>query len=509
MNSIKRVVSIFLCVVILMLTFSCTDPGGPGGSAVDPVDVIELQAKINPTQTDPQKIDLSSTHLDQGTSNRLFEALEGLSVDKINQRVLALQESNGIHTQSLQPPIRGLNALMLSKVIATANGLRSFSFAEATEILAVKRNGEVVEAGVAKVNEDGSFTIEIQREKIGLNEPFALVIAEIINGERVCKQAFEIDATPEAEEEGEKDNEILVLEFGKLEKKSLSTQQTDPRRQEITLGDFGNSPESGNPENIEPSLFQSGLQSSQTSNFAEDSNGNGIPDFVESCSGNKAANPTLEANLDITPSINSGFGEEIFYLDTTLMAFDITADINTAQDDTAAVIAGAAGINGQGTSSIPIPKLKEENRIVKTALVDVLFINGREAEFPAVPFFDPKGIKNPNESSITIGNNDLQLSEQPIAIEMATIRGVVRNPDGTPANKALVIGNVDRGDVIDFNMALTSPNGEYILLLPILNGLGTYTIFATSQNGTFEGIGLDREEILGDKTVNIQLTSSP
>ena len=505
MNSIKRVISIFSCTVLLTLIFSCTGPGG-GGNAVDPVDVIEIQATINPTQTDPQKIDLSSLEIEEGSSNELFKALKGLSVDEINQGVLALQESSGVSTQSLQPSISGLNALMMSKIIAAANGLRSFSFAEVTEVLAVKRNGEVIEAGEASVNEDGSFTVEIKREKIGLNEPFALVIAEKINGERVCKQAFEIDATPEREEEGEADNEVLVLEFGKLEDK----EETKPK-QEVALGDFGNSPENGNPENIEPIPFQTGLQSAQTSNFAEDSDGNGVPDFVESCSGNKAANPTLEANLDITPSINSGFGEEIFYRDTTLMAFDVSANINTAQDDddTVAVIAGATGINGQGVSSIPIPKLKEEDRVVTTALVDVLFINARQAEFPAVPFFDPKGIKNPDESSITIGNNDLQLSEQPIAIEMATIRGVVRNPDGTPANKALVIGNVNRDDIIDFNMALTSPNGDYIMLLPILDGLETYTIFATSQNGAFEGIGIDREEILGDKTVDIELQTTP
>ncbi len=466
-----RIQKLALASIFIVFLIACNGGGSCTDCNAQPIPPVE--GTINSPKIDLNTLQL--TKLDPQVTPSLFAALKDLSVEEINKIAISQLESQGISQQNLEPPIRGMNALVLSKVIAVANGQGSLFSNQNNKVLAVDSQGNVI----AKTDVDptnGSFRLELQEEDIK-DQDLALVFAEEVNGKLICKQPLEIDPTNLNEIEGENDNQLLVVDSNSLEQAKLSTQQDNNKV--VDLGDLGFNPETGNPDNVEAAT----ITPIDNNAFEADTDGDNVPNFVENC-GDDNVNPHLLANFTWQMPPNE---DEKFLYDYGL-SIALDKDQGIKQEDLTA--AGAAGMDGNGVMDMSIMKLAPAEKLA-IAIMDEAYIVDNRAPFPLTPFFDINAALDSQEPFKTVQNQNIEQDfsfnqDSELIKGMALITGTVTDSSGDPIAGATVIGSLNSEIVLDFSIGLTDSNGKYELFLPALNAqvFPKYTIIGANSNGT-------------------------
>ncbi len=475
----KQSVLLFSAVILLTL----------GSCSVRPIvaPTIKLTGTINAPITNPSDIDISSNQ--HKPTSPLKQALQKLSVENINQSIFSALQLQGINTKDLEPPIRGMNALVLSRLVAAANGEGTLFDNQNNKILVVNSTGNVI--AEAQVNKDGNFDLKLE-ENVANNEDVALVFAEVIAGKLICKQPLEIDPSPAEEQDLETDNRTLVVNFADLKRTTLSTQQSNTDS-EVAIGAFGFNPENGNPDNIAAAQI-SPIANNQ---FNTDSNNDGVLDFLETCGNSETVNPHLQANFSWQMPPNKE--EKILYQYGLAVAINKDAGITKTDFNAAA----SAGIGVNGNMNMLVRKPNESHKLA-LALMDEAYIATNRATFPLTPFFDVNAaldfqtpFKTVNQDNIS---QDFNLDTANNLVKgMAFVTGIVKDNAGNPVRDATVLGTLNNDKVLDFSIGITDSVGRYELFLPALssNSFGKYTITAIATDGNvkseFEFIDEARE----------------
>lgn len=496
---------ISMALVIVSLLAACGGSGGDGDPTFNPIDPgdpvpvtgVTLQGTL--LVGEQPSGDINSTNIKPSP----WATLQTLGVEGLNQSLLLGANKGEIGVQSVKPPIRGRNALMLQRLVqAQAGQTALFGFGDKT-VVAVNEGGEVV--GEGSVEASGSFSVEVPTD-----ETVAVVIAEENKNDTpsdesddfyVCGSPLEydeggsVDANPD-------DNRLALFNFDSLPMGTLQSGGSPVNPNEpVNLGLFGFSAENGNPDAAADSKIP-GLDNSDAveDGFETDSDSDGQSDFLGCGAGNQSAVAPVTADFDWSVPENLD--------ETFLYKYGIGFGYSPTEMDEV-LVEGVAGLEDTGVMNMDVSKVTGNDVALALAIMDVGFMEFSSPElleYPLVPFFDLNAAINLGEPTfpLEVAVGDEGYDYGTLSGGMAIVSGTVTDATGAPAPNIQVVGFLDSETVLDFNLAITNENGYYQMLLPAVPGL-RYLIGALSEDGTQAGGDYYIIDTVDNLLVDVQL----
>ncbi|MCS7194547.1 MAG: hypothetical protein NZ849_06495 [Meiothermus sp.] len=429
--------------------------------------------------------------LSGGTKYGLQQAPQGL---QLLQR-LGVQGVNQLLRQQLglqQDAVRGLNALVLSEVLAAQAGKKALFNTDEKQVVAVDKDGKIV--AKMDVNAQGNF-----EGNVPTGQDTLLVVAHQEGDSLICESPLEVDPTPATASNGQKgqktsansnDNKLALFNFSA---QAGSASLAAPQK----VGLFSASEDTGNNASAGSQVTAPGLKTDNATQnaFKGDSDGDGVINPVDNC-GDAAntARPKVRATFqwDI-PGIRAngsvgGYDPDGAQQFMYQYALGVTLEVNNPNDleNATADLLGLGTLDyatqgGEGVGRYQVQTAKKKGQSAQNVLSlmsDVGLFDLTKLGFPLFPTFHLEAAINPAQPFSTLQDSDLSYGGG------AILADDMYHLYGQTAPGALVLAALNRDNVLAFNIAIADGSGNYRILVPaVAPSVGAYYYLAIDAGG--------------------------